>query len=71
MKNQPHSVMCEFKKKSVVNFSSIYDFVPVVTIIPWKDGSGGAVVQFVTAGDGFKVRHSVNDTTWSGWSLIK
>lgn len=61
-------VVCEFKKLASIGFTNpSVTYTGLLTIIPWKDTSGGMPRQLAFDGNRLYVRTSTSTTAWGSW----
>ena len=68
--NYPQTVVYEFKENLSVNapFQGAI-FLVLQTITPWKDETGGSVIQRAYMSGKVKIRYSKSVDSWSEWTF--
>ena len=57
----------EFKENNAIGNPLANTYSGLLTITPWSNSSGGRPTQMAINTNGFKYRHSKDDTTWGSW----
>ena len=74
MQNQDRNMVFEFKDRGIIghpplNSSSGPGFTLMLTMVPWRDKSGGYPTQ-ITFGNSIALRRAISDTEWGSWEEL-
>lgn len=65
--NHPQSTVKEFKHRNVIGLDASGGYVAMETTVPWRDFTGGPVIQMVKLGTTTFMRQSKGPDAWSPW----